>query len=59
MPLKKESRMTKGKLRTILKYVLGAPALIWAAISITIVIVILAVLSIPLAIFEFIFEQNS
>ena len=59
--LKKQQRSSnmKEKTRTILEYTLGAPALLWAGLSLIIVIAVLAVLSIPLMILEYILEKNS
>ena len=45
--------------RTILEYILGIPILIWVGLSIIIVVAVLAVLAIPLAILEYILDQNS
>ena len=47
------------KTRTILEYALGMPVLIWAGLSMIVVIAVLAVLAIPLVILEYILEQNS
>ena len=47
------------RIRTILEYALGAPALIWAGLSMIVVIIVLAVLAIPLVILEYILDQNS